>query len=183
MPRLSQLSQLTALDINDYMYIVDANAPSGNSKKVSLYDLREFTRTNPYCFRAYNSVTTPLPDAVTTQVSFGVEEYDYNGNFAANVYTAPFAGVFHFEAAVTISGGTASPVDFALFMMKNGSLVTAGTRFVPSASDCTGMISAEILLAQGDVIDIRAYQNTAGAETTQTGTQYTWFAGHLVHKV
>lgn len=139
--------------------------------------------TNPYCFRAYASSGTSIADAGSgTKVNFQTEDYDYNNNFASSTYTAPVAGVYHFNARVelttTISGGIA----FYVFLKVNSTEITRGSQRGASFATSDGVVlSDDILLAANDTVTIYAYQDSHGAESTYTGTEHTFFSGHLVH--
>lgn len=182
MPRLLQLTELSALADDDFLYVVDASAPSGKSKRVSLDTLREYNRGNPYCFRAFDSGGTTLTDGATVQINLGTEEYDYNGNFAASSYTAPFDGVYHFDGGV-VSTTIATPINSVIYIYKNGVQAIHGFNIVPVNGSIIAMnISGDLHLEAGDVITLRFFQNTAGGESTITGSSNTWFSGHLVHR-
>lgn len=136
--------------------------------------------TNPYCFRAYDSGGTTLTDNTVVQINLATEVYDYNNNFASSAYTAPVAGVYHFNGAVSISGAVATGVTAIIYIYVNGAEHTRGGRLVPT--DNQGMvIGADMLLAAGDVVTLRFLQDSAGGEATTTGSNLTWFSGHLVH--
>lgn len=137
--------------------------------------------TNPYCFRARASVATTLTDATLVRVTFGTEIYDYNNNFSSPTYTAPVAGVYTFTSVVGISNA-ATMVDCYLSLYVNGAVSTRGGRYTMSA-DSAPMITCDVLLAANDTVEIYAYQNSAGNETSVANADETWFCGHLVHKV
>lgn len=138
--------------------------------------------TNPYCFYAYDSAGTTLTDGNTVQISLGTEVYDYNGNFAANAYTAPVAGVYHFNGQMLVTGSIATGVTTWVELRKNGSVILFGTRFLP-VNNATPVVSGDLLLAAGDVITLYGHQDSAGNETTATGVENTFLSGHLVHAV
>lgn len=132
-----------------------------------------------YCFRAYASGSTTLTDDTVVTIALATEEYDYNSNFAANTYTAPVAGVYHFDAAFNISGSVATGVYAFAAIYKNGAEAIRGQTAVPTASD-TFTVSGDILLAANDTILLKGYQNSAGNEATTTGSPYTYLSGHIV---
>lgn len=140
--------------------------------------------TNPYCFSAYGSGTTGLTDATAVKIAFATEEYDYNSNFASSTYTAPLAGVYHFDALITNAGAFASPQTFFCMLYKNGAEFKRGHRFTPGTvgTDSTAL-SCDVLSAASDTWEIYAYQDSAAGETTEIGQAVTYFSGHLVHKI
>lgn len=138
--------------------------------------------SNPYCFRAYAGASTTLTDATTVQIALNTESYDYNNNFASNAYTAPVAGVYNFSGSFSISGAVGTGVDAIAMIYVNGSEAMRGQRNT-AISDGGYLVSGDLLLAAGDVVTFRGYQNSAGGEVTATGSHLTWFTGHIVHQV
>lgn len=137
---------------------------------------------NPYCFRAYDSAGTTLTDGTEVKITLGTEEYDYNSNFASSTYTCPVAGVYHFQAQVISTSLTGAVRSYAQ-IRKNGSGALYGTSAAPPVTGCINQVSGDILCAAGDTIEFYVLQDTAANETSLTGSNSTWFAGHLVHAV
>lgn len=135
---------------------------------------------NPYSFRAYASGATTLADGASTDIAFATEEYDYNSNFASSTYTAPVAGVYHFDACFTYATAVSTGVIANCRIMKNGSLAFTGVSAVPVTNGAFA-VSGDILLAANDTVKAAGYHDSAGAEDVTTGTTNTWFSGHLVH--
>lgn len=138
--------------------------------------------SNPYCFSAYASSGTSISDNSPTKVDFATENYDLNNNFASSTYTAPVDGIYNFtgrvEYATSISGGVASYV--AIYV--NGSLKIKGVQFGVSATETSSacIASGDVQLSATDTVEIYAFQNSDGAETTVAAANSTWFCGHLV---
>lgn len=140
--------------------------------------------TNPYCFRAYASGSTTLTDGTYVKVLFASENYDYNNNFASSTYTAPVAGVYNFSSTVTQATVSATPAIIFLTLYVNGSAAARGVAFTPSTVGVPCVTYAgDVLLAANDTVEIYCYQDSAGNEATITGSELTFFSGHLVHKV
>lgn len=136
---------------------------------------------NPYCFRAYDSGGTTLTDAAAVKINLATESYDYNNNFASSTYTVPVSGVYHFSAAL-ISSPIATHVGASLRITKNSTTVFYGA----ASSDSTGYLataSGDVLCTAGDTIELYFFQNSAGNETSVTGSDSTWMSGHLVHAI
>lgn len=136
--------------------------------------------TNPFIFRAWDSATTSLTDGAVVTINLGTEVYDYNNNFAANTYTAPFAGVWHFDGCVAINGVVATGVSAFAIIYVNGAEVARGARAVPG-NDFASCASTDLLLASGDAVTLRFFQDSAGVEFSLAGAHTTYFSGHLLH--
>lgn len=137
---------------------------------------------NPYCFRAIDSGGTTLTDATHVQIALATEVYDYNNNFASSTYTAPVAGVYHFDGGVTITGNVATGVSFWCSVWVDGAEYIRGPRITPGNNNGVG-VSADVPLTVGQAVTLRGYQDSAGNEATETGTGATFFNGHLIHAV
>lgn len=141
------------------------------------------TKSNIYCFRAYDSGGTTLTDGAIVQINLATESYDYGSNFASSAYTVPINGVYHFDGLVTITGAIVTPVNMTAYVYVNG----AGTNgfqamnILHSVANSAVSISGDILLAAGAVVTLRCYQDSAGNEATTTTSAATFFSGHLVH--
>lgn len=132
-----------------------------------------------YCFRAYDSAGTTLTDGSAVEINFGTEVYDYNNNFASNGYTAPVAGVYHFDTSIGIST-IATGVTLILGFYVNDTTHSLVQRWTPGAENIIGG-STDMLLAAGEKVTVKVNQDSAGNEATVTGATRTFFSGHLVH--
>jgi len=137
--------------------------------------------TNPYCFSASASGATALVDNVPTKILVAAEDYDYNNNFASSTYTAPVAGVYHFDGNFTLST-IASGVLAYCALNVNGTEVKRGA-ITSMVSGGGNAVAADILLAAGNTVELYGYQDSAGNEDTVASSSRTYFSGHLVHKV
>lgn len=138
---------------------------------------------NPYCFRAYASGATTLTDATAVKIALATESYDYNNNFADSTYTAPVAGVYHFDSMLSHASVSATPVGAYSMIYKNGA-VEVYSEIKPGGTAKANMsfISCDILLAANDTIELYHFQDSAGNEATLNNAGYTWLSGHLVHR-
>jgi hypothetical protein len=135
---------------------------------------------NPYCFSAWASGGTTISDGAWTKIALATEEYDYNSNFASSTYTAPVAGVYHFDGSWQV-GSISTGTLFASSVYKNGALFKQ-TNTPPLSNGASG-IHCDILLAANDTVEFYAFQESAGTEAVITVQESTWFSGHLVHAV
>lgn len=160
----------------------DTNVGIALTPKGTGYIVHNGPTTNKYCFRAIDSGGTTLTDATHVQIALATEVYDYNNNFASSTYTAPVAGVYHFDGGVTITGNVATGVSFWCSVWVDGVEYIRGPRITPGNNNGVG-VSADVPLTVGQAVTLRAYQDSAGNEATETGTGATFFNGHLIHAV
>lgn len=139
---------------------------------------------NPYCFKAYDSAGTTLTDASFIKIALATEVYDYNNNFASSTYTAPVAGVYHFDSSLRYNTSASTPVEALSIIYVNGSANIYGESGPPTTGGTVRkQVSGELLLAANDTVELYHYQDSATAEATTAGVTATWFSGHLVHAV
>ncbi len=116
----------------------------------------------------------------------GGEIYDRGGNFAANQFTAPVDGIYHFSGAVLITDLTTAMTSAQLQLVttnrtyyynaKDSAPLAAGTVSMPFSVDAdmdagdTAYINIQVANGAGDTADIRGDANL----------MYTYFSGHLV---
>lgn len=137
--------------------------------------------TNPYCFRAFAAAGTTLTDNTAVKITFGTESYDYNSNFASSTYTAPVAGVYHFDACF-LMGSSASPVYAYCAIYVNGALAIKGPQFPGNANAASAHgVFGDLLLAAGDTVEVYGLQDSGGSESTDASTTTTYFNGHLIY--
>jgi len=139
--------------------------------------------TATIAFRAYASGSTTLTDNAAVKILFATESYDYGSDFASSTFTAPVAGVYHFDAIVYYATAVTTPVIANTWIYVNGAAVVTGPDFSTTGNAPIYGVSGDILLAANDTVEIYHLQNSAGAEATATGSDKTWFSGHLVGKV
>ena len=136
---------------------------------------------NQYCFRAYATASTTLTDNTEVKIAFAGESYDLNNNFASSTYTAPVAGIYHFDTMVQIGSSVSTGVNCQISLYKNGAAAVNGAVFLPISFTANGL-SCDIQLAANDTVEIYFKQDSAGAEDVNPTSSATWFSGHLVHQ-
>lgn len=187
MTRIPDYPNYTTPQPNDVLVIDDV--ANDTTKKVTVENLVKSTEIepsqwkNPYCFRAYASGSTTLTDNTTVKILFATESYDYGNDFASSTYTAPVAGVYHFEAVIHYATAIATLVSASTYIYKNGASAITGPDFNVTGNAPVYYVSGDLLLAANDTIEIHHFQNSAGSEATLTGSDKTWFCGHLIHEV
>ena len=148
-------------------------------ENVSFDSSGRMRQLNVPAFTASKSTTGSFP-ATTTDMLFNTELLDNNSNYdpATGKFTAPIAGVYHFDTSLVGSIGSGADVRVFGRFFKNGSAVGDEFSFVfasgPAATTSRGFAMA---LAAGDYVTVR-YNYTIGASTI--GAWNAVFSGHLV---
>jgi hypothetical protein len=128
-------------------------------------------------FSAYASSGTVTSTGANTKISFQVEEYDTNNNFASNRFTPTIAGYYQINAAVY--WGVAMTTRSVIYVFKNGAATTVGYGSDFGNSNNYNNTLSNLIYANGttDYFEIYVYQQTGGNLTTGTGS---YFQGVLV---
>jgi len=159
-------------------------------------------------YPAFKSYISTSGDAQTianntrTKVTFDATEYDVGGNYDTSAYkfTAPVAGIYHFNAKVLwdndtdLTAGDWSAEDrHDIYLVKNDSSAepaanareAAELRIVVADIDDNFMmdsISGDLKLDAGDFITVAVYQNTGDTQYTYDVNDAMWssWSGHLI---
>ena len=112
-------------------------------------------------------VQTITAGAAAAQVVWDTEVFDPDSAFAANVYTAPVNGFYHFTVAIGLNPATGSPTDPSLVISLQVNLArTAAINNYSNEIDlCTYNFSADVFLNAGDQVDVSVAITTTGAST------------------
>ncbi|MCC6373117.1 MAG: hypothetical protein IT236_19085, partial [Bacteroidia bacterium] len=130
-------------------------------------------------FSVYGSVSQTFT-VNANNVVFGSELYDDGADFASNTFTAPVAGVYHFDAAIRVNSGIFANPYMYIAIYVNGSLAKNNTGFTSNSSDATVNVSADLKLTAGQLVTIQFYGGSA-AMSTQPGVSSVFFTGHRVY--
>jgi alpha-tubulin suppressor-like RCC1 family protein len=131
---------------------------------------------------------SPVSGTATTLV-FNSEDYDTGGNYnnATGIFVAPVSGVYHFSAATrfntnVVFGSTGNENFMEFYNISTGERNRAGMEQSGGAltSYWYGHISGDMYLSAGNQLSVRVQQLTGAAQAISTGTDVTWFSGHLV---
>ena len=136
------------------------------------------TQVGAPAFSAYANAATSLTNGAFTKISFQVEDYDTNNNFASSRFTPTVAGYYQISAASNVSGGTTAELSIAVY--KNGSGHRQGSGFITAGTQYSQSIST-LVYCNGttDYIEIYLYIATAG-KSTGTGDNNVWFNGAMI---
>ena len=155
-------------------------------------------------FKAYISTVGDAQSIATgtlVNVQFDSEEYDLGGNYDISAYkfTAPTAGIYHFNAKVLWDNNTSAGGDWDagdrhdIYLIKNDSSTNPSAnsreaselRVVSGDIDSTLMmnsISGDLKLSAGDFITVAVFQNTGTNQYTYDPNDGMWssWSGHLI---
>ena len=135
--------------------------------------------TQHFAFSAYSSsgsATLASGDVIT----FDTEHYDDGAvfNTTNNRFTAPVAGVYHFDVHIRFSGAPTANVYMWYALYVSGSLIKDTTG--ATSTEKWGLtLSADLKLTAGQYVDVRM-GSTGSTPNYQGGTMNTWFNGHKV---
>lgn len=171
----------TITDFTNSVHTHQSNAGGGVLTGAAMPNLSLSTQSlsNPYQFSAYKSSTTQTA-STGDLITFDVEDYDTNSNFASSLYTAPVAGKYHFDAGVYVSSASTTT---QLQLYANGVAVKTLTLIGSSSGDALLNGSTSMVLAQNDTIGVHVIFSGGGSRTIQnisTGNRLTWFNGNLI---
>ncbi len=136
-----------------------------------------FTAAGP-AFHAYQNASTSLSNSTLTKLSFQIEQYDTNNNFASPAFTPTVAGYYLLIAKATFSpNGTNSRW---VYLYKNGTKYVSlqwtkgdGTNFAEANGS-----SLVYMNGSTDYAEIYVQQNS-GSTLTTSGDSDVYFQGFL----
>ena len=177
--KITALDALTTPDVDDVLPVVDDPAGTPATKKATVVSLMK-----TYAFSAYPAAAQTIANTTVTTLVYDTEEYDYGScfNTANYTFTAPVAGIYHFDFTIRfITGDVVADKYIWTYLHKNGSTdIRRGYTQTSIASAAGNSVNTDVLLAANDTIVVKVYHNFgAVADTSHTGV-YSWFSGHLV---
>jgi hypothetical protein len=131
---------------------------------------------NMPAFSAYLNGNQSVSNSTATKVSFDVEEFDTNSNFASNRFTPTVAGYYQINAGITF----ASTVTYGqILIYKNGA--SYKYVYIQDSASNYGQVISSLVYCNGttDYIEIYGYV-TATTPRFSGGSDATWFNGVLV---
>ena len=163
----------------------------------------KLTTSNYPAFSAYQSASVDNQAIATTtwtRITLDTEHYDNGGNFANNYFTAPYNGIYHFDAKIMTDGNfdtdagdfdAGERLDCALLKNTGSTTASSANRVVSSVnvvvSDIDNQfweakVSSDLELVAGDYIGLYAYHNSGVEQHTYSVAldEWTRFTGHLV---
>ena len=191
MTRISALTALTSADAGDTLPILDVSATTTKkiTKTAYLSDVIDGTLLGDNTITseklkstvAFSAVSTASVTASSTptKIQLASEIFDEGGDFDSTTnyrFTAPYAGIYHFDARVTLT----TPGDGNLcigYLYKNGSafteVINEGVN-VGGVNSPNLMFGATVKLAANDYVEVYVSRSTG------SGNAQGMFSGHLV---
>lgn len=136
-------------------------------------------------FSAYQSVAQiGLSSAIFYKITFDVEEFDTNNNFASSRFTPTVAGYYQVSGGFSISVLNSAPTALVAFY-KNGSLFKAGGNGKGSPSNFVGAGASALIYMNGttDYLELYGYvdlDTVSGPYTTRPSQSATYFQAALI---
>ena len=146
---------LTSADISDAAITADKLASSSITQpKVN----SGVAGTGP-AFSAYQNATTSIAASTATKISFQVEEFDTNNNFASSTFTPTVAGYYQVNATANYLSGTSTGTNAFLSIFKNGSEYKRGV--VNAAAVQPSLTVSGLVYCNGttDYVEIYGFQS------------------------
>ena len=125
-----------------------------------------------------------ISDTTTTKVTFEHEAFDIGGNFASDKFTAPVAGIYHFNTLLRCVANSGTMDYVLIYLYKNGSIYSDMSQIQTSANNMLNSHiggGATLQLAASDYIEI--YVNISGTSPlvhSHSNGERTWFSGFLI---
>lgn len=170
--KISQLSAATTPLTGDELVPI---VQGGSTKKT----LASSLQSGP-AFSVYGSATQALANAAFTKITFDVEEFDTNGNFASSRFTPTVAGYYQLSGSISINGVLntrvisiyKNGVEFKRCVMMGGYSAIGSTTYSFSA----------LVQANGstDYFEVYVYQDSGTTQNTNAGQANVFFMGSLV---
>jgi hypothetical protein len=133
-----------------------------------------FSGTGP-AFSAYQNSAQTLLTSTSTKITYDVEEFDTNSNFASSRFTPTVAGYYNFSTAIQM-GVQASVIILTFF--KNGSAAKAVGQ---TSTSLLSLISGSALIyCNGSTDYVEVYAQLGTGQALSASSSQTYFQGVLV---
>ena len=140
-------------------------------------------------FKASHGFNQMVVAGSSYHVTFSSVEYNDAAAFSGSQFTAPEAGVYHFDAMITWdfqSSPLSSNASFAIRLFRGVFLYHEVSAYLLTgvASSYGQTLSCDLKLIPGDIIRIEAYNGSSSSKDIlrDVGTiKYVWFSGHRIY--
>ena len=139
--------------------------------------LLQYNGQSAPAFSAYANTTQALTQSTFTKVTFSVEVFDTNSNFASSRFTPTVAGYYQLNASVNFAAGSTSSYSIVSFYKNGGEFNRVAAVNATSVFSLPGSILAymngttdymEIYAYTGQT-SVSLYGDSSGAFTTFSG--------------
>jgi hypothetical protein len=130
-----------------------------------------------YKYATGQSFTSNTP----TKVTFDVEQFDTNNNFASSTFTPTVAGYYQINAGLDVGANTNTLNRADIYIYKNGSIWKVGmSTYSGFVGTELGLVASCLVYCNGttDYIEVYVYA-TGTSPTVYTGAPNVWFQGFL----
>ena len=169
---------MSTLFVNNIKHTNDTSAMTIDSAG------RILTPARP-AFRAEKRASNQnLSDSASAKITFEHEAFDIGSNYGSDKFTAPIAGIYHFNACLRCVANSGTMEFAAIYLYKNGNHFTDIIQIQTSANNLGNSHisgSVTIQLAASDYIEI--YGNISGTSPVihaHASGQRTFFSGFLI---
>jgi|DEB0MinimDraft_6_1074348.scaffolds.fasta_scaffold186758_1 hypothetical protein len=139
--------------------------------------------TDAPAFGAYQDTSQTLSTSTFTKLTFTIEEFDTNSDFASSKFTPTVEGYYLITGAFGINSMNGTQI---LSIYKNGNEFKRGTLRSDSATASGRHTTiSTIVYANGstDYFELYAYQGSGSNATTRNSQRWTYVNGVLVRAV
>ena len=139
------------------------------------------TQVGAPAFSAYANAATSLTNGAFTKISFQVEEYDTNNNFASSRFTPTIAGYYQINAGLNIAPAASGVAAVAIY--KNGNEWQSGSQIPMNGTYSVRPVVSTVIYFNGstDYVEIYGLQISGGSLNVGTNvTIATWFTGSFI---
>jgi hypothetical protein len=133
---------------------------------------------NGPAFSAYQSISQSVSNSTETKITFNVEEFDTNNNFASSRFTPTVAGYYQINACVNFATGSRTIYGV---IYKNGSVYKRGSQSGSAAASGQSSLVSSIVYFNGstDYVEAYVFQGTGSSQTTFATSNSQYFQGFL----
>jgi hypothetical protein len=133
---------------------------------------------NGPAFSYSSSSVTNVGNGATTVLVYATKDFDTHNAVSASTFTAPVAGYYWFVGSCYVGSPIAANSTITLALYKNTVKYAQTNHTNGIAAYDTSQVTAFMLLATGDTVDVRVVQNT-GVTINTTADTSTKFSGFL----
>jgi hypothetical protein len=132
---------------------------------------------NMPAFSVYQTSSQSLSAGTWTKITFDVEEFDTNSNFASSRFTPTIAGYYQINGGVVFGSASAT---IMISIYKNGSIYKRGSQSGSASASGQSSIITSVVYFNGSSDYVEIYGHSGVSNNTSNTIDQTWFNGTLV---